>query len=140
LKFQKLSRVQERGDGEYSQAGRSCRENGSGKSTFFDVFTFLKVCPAQNVAKAVAKRGGFKELVSRGAERPISIIPEICETGGRLATYELSIASEAGGLLWNARFSSSDADSASTLALRGFFRGRGTAITNERCTASRESR
>lgn len=39
--------------------------NGSGKSTLFDVFTFLKEALAQNVSSAVARRGGYRELVSR---------------------------------------------------------------------------
>ncbi len=40
--------------------------NGAGKSTLFDVFTFLKESLAQNVAASVARRGGFRALVSRG--------------------------------------------------------------------------
>ena len=40
--------------------------NGSGKSTLFDVFSFLKEALTQNVASAVSRRGGFRELVSRG--------------------------------------------------------------------------
>ena len=40
--------------------------NGSGKSTLFDVFTFLKDALTHNVAAAVTRRGGFRELVSRG--------------------------------------------------------------------------
>jgi len=71
-------------------------ENGSGKSTLFDVFSFLKDALAQNVAKAVSRRGGFKELVSRESSGPISIILKFRETGGRLATYELSVVSEEG--------------------------------------------
>ena len=43
--------------------------NGSGKSTLFDVFSFLKDALTQNVATAVARRGGFRELVSRGERR-----------------------------------------------------------------------
>ena len=39
--------------------------NGSGKSTFFDALSFLKECLTENVAQAVARRGGFRELVSR---------------------------------------------------------------------------
>ena len=71
-------------------------ENGSGKSTLFDVFSFLKDALAQNVAKAVSRRGGFKELVSRESSGPISIILKFRETGGRLATYKLSVVSEKG--------------------------------------------
>ncbi len=42
--------------------------NGSGKTTLFDVFGFLKDCLTFNVKSAVQKRGGMKELLSRGAE------------------------------------------------------------------------
>jgi predicted ATPase len=38
--------------------------NGTGKSTLFDVFSFLKDALSMNVSKAVAKRGGYKELAS----------------------------------------------------------------------------
>ena len=48
--------------------------NGSGKSTLFDALSFLKDALTQNVAHAVARRGGFRELVSRGESGPISII------------------------------------------------------------------
>ena len=34
--------------------------NGSGKSTLFDVFSFLKEALTQNVAQAVARRGGLE--------------------------------------------------------------------------------
>jgi len=107
-------------------------ENGSGKSTLFDVFTFLKDALAQNVAKAVGKRGGFKELVSRNSDGPIFISIKFRETGGRLATYELSIAQEGGSAV---------VDREALKFRRGqrgqpwhfvdFSRGRGTAITNE---------
>jgi predicted ATPase len=107
-------------------------ENGSGKSTLFDVFSFLKDALAQNVAKAVSRRGGFKELVSRESSGPISIILKFRETGGRLATYELSVVSEKGLV----------AVEREVLKFRrgqrgqpwhfvDFSRGRGTAITNE---------
>lgn len=70
--------------------------NGTGKSTLFDVFTFLKEALTQNAAAAVARRGGFKELVSRGEDGPVGITVKFRESGGRLATYELRIASESG--------------------------------------------
>jgi len=76
-------------------------ENGSGKSTLFDLFSFLKDALAQNVAMAVAKRGGFRDLVSRGADGPISIALKFRETGGRLATYELSVALEDNSVVVN---------------------------------------
>jgi predicted ATPase len=107
-------------------------QNGSGKSTLFDVLTFLKDALTQNVAKAVSKRGGFKELVSRGSSGPISITLKFRETGGRIATYELRVASD-GGL--------PVVDREVLKFRRGqrgrpwhfvdFSRGRGTAVTNE---------
>lgn len=41
--------------------------NGSGKSSFFDVFGFLSDCLQNNVTIALNKRGGFSEVISRGA-------------------------------------------------------------------------
>ncbi|SMF97049.1 Predicted ATPase [Methylomagnum ishizawai] len=70
--------------------------NGSGKTTLFDVFSFLKDALTHNIAKAVSKRGGFRELVSRGEAGPIFIAIKFRETGKRLATYELSIANDKG--------------------------------------------
>ena len=61
--------------------------NGSGKSSLIDVFAFLKDALTQNVATAVAQRGGFRELVSRGQAGPIEITMKFRERGGRLATY-----------------------------------------------------
>lgn len=40
-------------------------QNGVGKTTFFDVFGFLHDCLINNVRSALAKRGGFQEVVSR---------------------------------------------------------------------------
>ena len=70
--------------------------NGSGKSTLFDVFSFLKEALAQNVVSAVTRRGGFRELVSRGETGPIGITVKFRESGGRLATYQLEIGEDAG--------------------------------------------
>jgi predicted ATPase len=70
--------------------------NGTGKSTLFDVFSFLKDALTHTVGKAVSKRGGFGELVSRGTSGPISILFKFRETGGRLATYELTIGNDRG--------------------------------------------
>lgn len=40
-------------------------KNGVGKSTFFDVFGFMHDCLSSNVRTALAKRGGFREVLSR---------------------------------------------------------------------------
>ena len=106
--------------------------NGSGKSTLFDVFTFLKDALVQNVASAVARRGGFRELVSRGETGPIGVTVKFRESGGRLATYQLEIAQDAGRPIVEREI----------LKFRrgrygrpwhfvDFSRGKGTAITNE---------
>ncbi|MFN3809886.1 MAG: AAA family ATPase [Roseateles asaccharophilus] len=75
--------------------------NGTGKSTLFDVFSFLKDALAMNVGKAVAKRGGFKELASRGfAQEPIELSLQFrLEILGkeRLVTYLLRIEPDATG-------------------------------------------
>jgi predicted ATPase len=69
--------------------------NGTGKSTLFDVFSFLKDALVMNVGKAVAKRGGYKELASRGcADQPIELTLQfrLDITGyERLVTYVLKI-------------------------------------------------
>jgi predicted ATPase len=70
--------------------------NGSGKSTLFDVFSFLKESLTQNVASAVARRGGVRELVSRGETGPIGKSVKFRESGGRLATYQLEVADDEG--------------------------------------------
>lgn len=70
--------------------------NGTGKSTLFDVFLFLKDALTMNVGKAVSKRGGYKELASRGfADEPIELTLQFrLEITGkdRLVTYVLRIA------------------------------------------------
>ena len=40
--------------------------NGTGKSTLFDAFGFLKDCLTYNVRQALQARGGYAEVVSRG--------------------------------------------------------------------------
>lgn len=67
--------------------------NGSGKSTLFDALSFLKDALNQNVAHAVERRGGFRELVSRGESGPISIILHFCGSGFPEA-YRVDIACE----------------------------------------------
>lgn len=47
--------------------------NGSGKTTLFDVFGFLRDALIHNVRQALARRGGFKEVVSRNTNGPIEI-------------------------------------------------------------------
>ncbi|MEE3461725.1 MAG: AAA family ATPase [Lachnospiraceae bacterium] len=67
-------------------------KNGVGKSTFFDVFGFLRDCLQSNVNSALQKRGGFNEVISRQQtgkiEFEIKFRPDADEP---LTTYELAI-------------------------------------------------
>ncbi len=106
--------------------------NGTGKSTLFDVFSFLKDALAFNVGKAVSRRGGMRELKSRGQVGPIRIEIKFRETGGRLATYELAV-DEAGGRVMVERevLKFRRGQRGQPWHFVDFSRGRGTAITNE---------
>ncbi len=77
--------------------------NGTGKSTLFDVFGFLKDCLTYNVSRAVQSRGGFKEVVSRdvdGESISIELQFRLEITGKeRLVTYLLEISNRKGKLI-----------------------------------------
>jgi predicted ATPase len=106
--------------------------NGSGKSTLFDVFSFLRESLTQNVAQAVARRGGVKELVSRGEQGPIGITIKFRESSGRLATYQLEIASDEGRPVVHREVLKFRRGSyGQPWHFVDFSRGHGTAITNE---------
>lgn len=106
--------------------------NGTGKSTLFDVFSFLKDALAFNVGKAVTRRGGLRELKSRGQDGPIRIELKFRESGGRLATYELAV-NEADGRVVVERevLKFRRGQRGKPWHFVDFSRGRGTAITNE---------
>ncbi|RKU06732.1 ATPase [Candidatus Poribacteria bacterium] len=66
--------------------------NGSGKSTFFDVFAFLTECFTVGLHQAWNKRGGLKELRSRGCDGPIEFELKYREKPkSPIITYHLSI-------------------------------------------------
>ncbi len=72
--------------------------NGTGKSTLFDVFGFLKDALTNNVQTALNKRGGFREVHTRTAEGPIEVEIKFRfttkigdKTKRPLATYTLAI-------------------------------------------------
>lgn len=72
--------------------------NGTGKSTLFDVFGFLRDSLKNNVRQALQLRGGFKEVITRGHENEeiyfeIKFRMKILEKE-RLVTYILSIGLE----------------------------------------------
>lgn len=77
--------------------------NGTGKSTLFSVFAFLRDAMASNVNSALARLGGsrgMQEVRSRGSSGPIEIElkirTELREKRSTLITYELHIDEEAG--------------------------------------------
>lgn len=109
--------------------------NGTGKSTFFDVFSFLKDALTHNVSKAVSKRGGFKELISRGAkDNTISFVVRFRIPSGYLASYFLDITMKDGKVaiskekLWYRRGGGGRGQPYRWLE---FSYGKGKAITNE---------
>lgn len=66
--------------------------NGSGKSTFFDIFGFLNDCLTKNVNAALTARGGYSEVVSRDQTGNIEFTIQFRQTEtDPLITYELSI-------------------------------------------------
>ena len=107
--------------------------NGSGKSTLFDVFTFLKDALTHNVAAAVTRRGGFRELVSRHSEGPIRITVQFRESRGRLATYILEVATHGGRVVVDREILRYRRGRHRTPPWHfvDFRRGEGSAITNE---------
>ena len=107
--------------------------NGSGKSSLFDMLSFLKDALAQNAASAVARRGGYRELVSRGQEGPIGVTVKFRESGGRLATYRLEVGMEPSGRVVVERevLSYRRGQYGRPWHFVDFSRGSGMAITNE---------
>jgi predicted ATPase len=111
--------------------------NGTGKSTLFDVFSFLKDALAMNVGKAVSKRGGYKELASRGfTGEPIEITLQFrLEITGyeRLVTYVLKLEPNADGRAVVARevLRYKRGANGKPFHFLDFAHGKGYAITNE---------
>jgi predicted ATPase len=61
--------------------------NGSGKSTFFDVFGFLSDALHNNVTIALNRRGGFQEVITRG-----------CDINKDLIRFEIKFRNQIGEL------------------------------------------
>jgi predicted ATPase len=75
--------------------------NGTGKTTLFGVFSLLKDCMLYNVRQAMQSRGGFREVLSRGAEAGARIEIEIkfrlaISGVDRMVTYWLMLGEEGG--------------------------------------------
>jgi predicted ATPase len=119
--------------------------NGTGKSTLFSVFSFLRDAMTTNVTAALGRLGGsrgFQEVRSRNSEGPIEIELKIRADLGKqqkLITYSLQIAEEGGRPIVEREI---------LMYRRGsggrpwhfidFRRGTGEAVTNELETVSDE--
>ncbi len=78
------------------------------------------------------RRGGFRELVTRGETGPIGITVKFRESGGRLATYQLDIAGEEGRpVVEREILKFRRGQYGKPWHFVDFSRGRGWAITNE---------
>lgn len=110
--------------------------NGTGKTTLFDVFGFLKDCLTYNVRKALQVRGGFKEVLSRNSDQK-KIEFEIqfrLEIAGfeRLVTYILCISETKGKIeVKREVLRYKRGASGKPYHFLDFSKGKGYAITNE---------
>ena len=116
-------------------------KNGTGKTTLFRVFAFLKECLSSNVRVALQREGGllgFKEVLSRGLDPEQDVIAieikfrmEIAETP-RLVTYRLEIGQEnARPIVRREILRYKRGASGSPFHFIDFKNGSGTAVSNE---------
>lgn len=112
--------------------------NGTGKTTLFDVFGFLRDCLMSNVRQALSARGQFREVLSRGAEpEHDTILIEIqfrmeIASVDRLVTYSLEIAQRDGApYVKREILRYKRGRYGSPYHFLDFYEGRGSAITNE---------
>lgn len=67
-------------------------QNGSGKTTFFDLFGFLHDCLTSNVRSALARRGGYQEVISRDQTGDLQFEVKFRPSPGEpVITYEITI-------------------------------------------------
>jgi predicted ATPase len=110
--------------------------NGSGKTTLFDVFGFLRDCLSTNVRAALQRRGGYKEVVSRGCEDEGIFIElqfrMLIATVERLVTYSVLIKLDDGRpVVAEERLKYKRAAYGSPFNFLNFRYGSGFAIENE---------
>ena len=110
--------------------------NGTGKSTLFDVFGFLRDALKNNIRQALQVRGGFNEVVTRGKEQEdieieLKFRMQILETE-RLVTYALIIGQEdKRPIVKREVLRYKRGEYGSPYHFLDFQKGRGYAITNE---------
>lgn len=110
--------------------------NGTGKSTIFQVFQFMRDAMASNVNAALARLGGsrgFNEVRSRNAKGPIEIELKFrARPDSPLTTYFLQINEKQGkALVEREILKYRRGSSGQPWHFLDFSKGRGTAVTNE---------
>jgi predicted ATPase len=109
--------------------------NGVGKSTLFDVFGFLKDCLTHNITRALQKRGGYKEVVTRNHEKENILIELQYRTEinkwERLVTYSLEIGYKKGPFVQRELLKYKRGAYGSPFNFLDFQNGKGYAINNE---------
>jgi len=110
--------------------------NGTGKSTIFQVFQFLRDAMASNVKASLARLGGsrgFKEIRSRNSQGPIEIeIKFRARPENPLTTYFLQINEKQGkAIVEREILKYRRGSSGQPWHFLDFSKGKGTAVTNE---------
>jgi len=110
--------------------------NGTGKSSIFSVFGFLRDALTTNVNTALIKLGGskgFQEVRSRNSKGPIEIELKFRDQpGSPLTTYFLQIGERKGrGIVEREILKYRRGSSGQPWHFLDFNRGKGTAVTNE---------
>jgi predicted ATPase len=119
--------------------------NGTGKTTLFDVFGFLRDSLQDNVKVALQKRGGFKEVVTRGETGPIEIEIKFRDyeedKRSPLVTYSLVISLENHQpVVEREILKYRRGQKGKPWHFLDFSKGKGDAITNEENYADKESK
>ena len=119
--------------------------NGTGKSTVFQVFSFLQNAMKDNLTTALVKLGGnrgFKEVRSRNTEGPIEIELKFrVAADGPLITYFLTIDEENDEpVVANEELRYRRGQRGKPWNFLSFSRGQGEAVTNEWETVTDETR
>ncbi len=116
--------------------------NGTGKSTLFKVFEFLRDCMRDNVQVALKKLGGgrgFEEVRSRGATGPIEIELKF-RADGPLVTYLLQIDLKNGRpIVTQEILKYRRGQYGQPWRFLDFSHGKGLAVTNEMAKVERDS-
>lgn len=110
--------------------------NGTGKSTLFDIFGFLRDSLKNNIRQALQIRGGFNEVITRGKEQEdieieLKFRMNILEKE-RLVTYSLVVGQDIGRpVVKREVLRYKRGEYGSPYHFLDFQKGKGYAITNE---------